>query len=103
MSQGGLRVYAACVVTQDLALRRSRHCSIKIAMVVAILKFTVVFERKVLHFHFALDPVAQMVKSSACNAGDPGSIPGSGKSPGEGNGNPLQYSFLENSMDGGTS
>ena len=40
-------------------------------------------------------------KSSACNAGDPGSIPGSGRSPGEGNGNPLQYSCPENSMDGG--
>ena len=38
-------------------------------------------------------------KASACNAGDPGSIPGLGKSPGEGNGNPLQYSCLENSMD----
>ena len=37
---------------------------------------------------------------SAYNAGDPGSIPGSGRSPGEGNGNPLQYSCLENSMDG---
>ena len=36
---------------------------------------------------------------SACNAGDLGSIPGSGRSPGEGNGNPLQYSWLENSMD----
>jgi len=35
-------------------------------------------------------------KESAYNAGDPGSIPGSGRSPGEGNGNPLQYSFLEN-------
>ncbi|KAI4548563.1 hypothetical protein MG293_000893 [Ovis ammon polii] len=35
-------------------------------------------------------------KASACNAGDPGSIPGSGRSPGEGNDNPLQYSFLEN-------
>ena len=33
--------------------------------------------------------------------GDPGSIPGSGRSPGEGNGNPLQYSYLENPMDGG--
>ena len=41
--------------------------------------------------------VAQMV--SACNAGDLGSIPGLGRSPGEGNGNPLQYSCLENSMD----
>ena len=40
-------------------------------------------------------------KESACNAGDMDSIPGSGKSPGEGNGNPLQYSFLGNSMDRG--
>ena len=39
-------------------------------------------------------------KASAHNAGDPGLIPGSGRSPGEGNGNPLQYSYLENSMDG---
>ena len=38
---------------------------------------------------------------SACNVGDPGSIPGLGRSPGEGNGNPLQYSCLENPMDGG--
>ena len=38
---------------------------------------------------------------SAWNAGDPGSIPGSGRSPGEGNGNPLQYSCLENPMEGG--
>ena len=41
------------------------------------------------------------VKVSACNAGDPGLIPGSGRSPGEGNGNPLQYSCLENPMGGG--
>ena len=40
-------------------------------------------------------------KASACNAGDPGSILGSGRSPEEGNGNPLQYSCVENSMDGG--
>ena len=39
--------------------------------------------------------------SSACNAGDLGLIPGSGRSPGEGNGNLLQYSCMENSMDGG--
>ena len=38
-----------------------------------------------------------MVKESAYNAGDPGSIPGSGRSPGEGHGNPLQYSGLEKS------
>ena len=40
-------------------------------------------------------------KPSACNAGDPGSIPGSERSPGEGNSNPLQYSCLENFMDRG--
>ena len=41
-----------------------------------------------------------MVKASAYNMGDPGSIPGLGRSPGEGNGNPLQCSCLENLMDG---
>ena len=40
-------------------------------------------------------------KESACNAKDPGSIPGLGRSPGEGNGNPLQYSCLENRTDRG--
>ena len=40
-------------------------------------------------------------KESACNARDPGSIPGLGRSPEEGNGNPFQYSSLENPMDGG--
>ena len=40
-------------------------------------------------------------KASVCNAGDPGSIPGLGRSPGEGNGSPLQYSCLENPMDCG--
>ena len=40
-------------------------------------------------------------KASPYNAGDLGSIPGSGRSSGEGNGNPLQYSCLENPMDGG--
>ena len=39
-------------------------------------------------------------KESACNAEDPGLIPRLGRSPGEGNGYPLQYSCLENSMDG---
>ena len=40
-------------------------------------------------------------KESACNAGDPGAVPGSGRYPGKGRGNPLQYSCLENSMDRG--
>ena len=42
-----------------------------------------------------------MVKNLPANAGGEGSIPRSGRSPGGGNGNPLQYSFLENSMDRG--
>ena len=46
--------------------------------------------------------VAQLVKNVPANSGDAGSIPGSGRPPGEGNGNPLQYSCLENSMDRGT-
>ena len=41
-------------------------------------------------------------KASAYNVGDPGSIPGLGRSPGEGNGNPFQYSCLGNLMDAGT-
>ena len=45
--------------------------------------------------------VAQSVESAG-RAGDPGSIPGLGRSPGEGNGNPLQYSCLENPMDEGS-
>ena len=45
-------------------------------------------------------PGGSEVKASACNAGDPGSIPELGRSPGEGNGNPLQYSCRENTMEG---
>ena len=44
-------------------------------------------------------PDSSVGKESTCNAGDPGLIPGSGRSPGEGNGYPLQYSGLENCMD----
>ena len=46
-------------------------------------------------------PGGSEAKASAWNVGDLGSIPGSGRSPGEGNGNPLQYSCLENPMEGG--
>ena len=48
-----------------------------------------------------MNPGGQTVKESACNAGDAGSIPGLGKSPGGGNGNSLQCSCLENPMDRG--
>ena len=53
-------------------------------------------------FSSATINVAQLVKESACSTGDLGSIPGSRRSPGEGNGNPLRYSSLENPMDRGT-
>jgi len=50
---------------------------------------------------FVLLPRGSDGKKSACNAGDSSLIPGSERFPGEENGNPLQYSCLENSMDGG--
>ena len=56
------------------------------------------FRETTLHLGF---PGGSEGKASACNAGDPGSIPGSGRSPGEGNGYALQYSCLENPMDRG--
>ena len=46
-------------------------------------------------------PSSSVVKNSPVNAGDMGSIPELGRSPGEGNGNPLQYSYLRNPMDRG--
>ena len=50
-------------------------------------------------YHIMGFPGGSDGKESTCNAGDLSSIPGSGRSPGEGNGNPLQYSCLDNSMD----
>ena len=56
----------------------------------------------IIMFHFSKDfPGGSEVKVSDWNAGDQGLIPGSGRSPGEGNGNPLQYSYLQNPMEGG--
>ena len=51
--------------------------------------------------HYRVFPGSSAGKESACNVGDPGSIPGLGRFPGEGIGYPLQYSCLENSMDRG--
>ena len=53
------------------------------------------------HSNGASIPCISDDKESACNAGEPGSIPGFGRCPGEGSGNPLNYSCLENSMDRG--
>ena len=55
-----------------------------------------------IHTHTRNFPSGSDGKASACKVEDLGSIPGSGRSPGEGNGNPLQYSCLENPMDRGT-
>ena len=56
----------------------------------------------IIMFHFSKDfPGGSEVKAFAWNAGDPGSIPGSERSPGGGNGNPFQCSCLENPMEGG--
>jgi len=57
--------------------------------------------RNQLHRSQCTDPYSSVGKESACNAGDLGSIPGSGRSPGEENGNPIHYSCLENPMDRG--
>ena len=51
--------------------------------------------------HTLVSQVGAVVKNLPANAGDTGLIPGSGRSPGEGNGNPLQYPCLENSMNKG--
>ena len=55
-----------------------------------------------MHIHmYGVSLVPQMVKNPLANAEDSGSVPGLGRSPGEGNGNPLQYSYLGNLMDRG--
>ena len=65
------------------------------------------FKKRLSHLTLLLIPLKFLKstppdgKESACNAGDSGLIPGSRRSPGEGNGNPLQYSCLENPMDRG--
>ena len=63
------------------------------------------FDKCGLYFIFTFEPLIswclRWLKASAYNAGDLGLIPGSGRSPGEGNGNPLQYPCLENPMDEG--
>jgi len=72
---------------------REYLCSIVFSLVQCQNQLTIIFKE-------VTSLVAQMVKRLAYNAGDLGSIPGSGRSSGEGNGNPLQYFCLENPMDG---
>ena len=71
------------------------------------LQFYIDFCTYLVHVLFSGFPFGSAVKNpramqeTACNAGDVGSVPGWGRSPGEGNGNPLQYSCLGNPMDRG--
>ena len=66
-----------------------------------VLVSAVQWSELVIHTHISIFPGGSDGKASAYNAGDLGSIPGWGRCPGEGNGKPLQYSCLENPMDGG--
>ena len=83
------------------------RCSPKQACVTASLGYLLASPAHCAHFNVSLYvsslgfPGGSVGKESACNAGDLGLIPGLGRSPGEGNGCPLQYSGLENSMDRG--
>ena len=67
-----------------------------------IFNHTTTINRKASIYPLLRFPGGSDGKESICNAGGPGLIPGSGRSPGEGNGNPCHYSCLENSMDRGT-
>ena len=72
------------------------YCLLSVAYPDLLLYTIGMFQFKLLDF-----PGGSDGKESACNVGDLGSIPGLGRSPGEGNGNPLQYSCLENPTDRG--
>ena len=75
-----------------LDLQRVSACGDSVSSMVTILHYCV-YQSQL--------PYGSDSKESTCNAGHPGSIPRSGRSAGEGNGNPLQYSCLENPMNGG--
>ena len=77
-----------------LNLQRVSACGDSVSPMVTILYYCV-YQSQL--------PYGSDSKEPTCNAGDPGSIPGLGRSTGERNGNPLQYSCLENPMDGGAS
>ena len=62
---------------------------------------SILFQSNYTTGNMSLKKKKKLGKVSVYNAGDPGSIPGLGRSPGEGNGNPLQYDCLENPMDRG--
>ena len=96
---------AACQASLSIINSRSSLKLITIAFLDKGNCFKFYINKNKRHVWWPKAPVIYMliprsVKASACNAGDPGSIPGLGRSPGEGSGNPLQYSCLENPKDG---
>ena len=104
-SRSGTNYFYSYSVATD-----SSHCCLHVIFVMKIISFShgeVNYISMDLKFGFGYwiilwgFPDGSDGKESACNTGDPGSIPGSGRSPGGRNGNPLQYSCLENSMDRG--
>ena len=102
------RSFLYCVFYLGLICLWQRFKEIDIAFSVASQYYFFLFCYQLFAFYFLrwqlqdhVCPSGSDGKESACNAGDLGLIPGSGSSPGEGNGNPLQYSCLENSMDRG--
>ena len=87
-------MYSADVVLSHLDLSVRSHCTV-------LLKSSVSLGFLSGCFNHRYRPCSSDSKESVCNAGDPGSIPGLGRSSGEGDGHPLQYSCLENPMDRG--
>ena len=83
-------------------LRQNSHRSKNVPVLLAFINYpSCINLHKYCRFTLKSFPDVSVGKESTCNVGDPGSIPGWGRSSGEGNGNPLQYSCLGNSMDRG--
>ena len=82
-------MFKSMTITRD-------DCNSNLSHIIQVSNYTFVFSLMICSLSGGLN-----CKESSYSAGDPGSIPGSGRSPGEENGNPLQYSCLENSMDSG--
>ena len=86
--------YDQCVLLANISLCPASFCTPgQICLLLQVFLDFLLLHSSPLYWGF---PGGSDSKASACNAGDPGSIPGSGRSPGEGNGNSLQYSCLEN-------
>ena len=100
-----LRVIIKSLISSTPSLLRLQIWKIKISLPDHFLSFILILSIACSVFYLSaenLTPYSHKKASLvACNVGDPGSIPGSGRSSGEGNSNPLQYSCLDNPMDRG--